>query len=409
MKILLATSAAVPWGGGVASYNQELVRELGKGNDIYLLTDADEADVKGYTATRSLYGKPVRSYSYCSELVEWINSGGYELIINSNSGVLPYLSPFINAPIVSVSHFVNGKPANNAGYNSRYLNGIVALSNYGKKYLTDRFDIHDEDKVRVIYNFVEANPSPYDASKEGAAVLRIVYPGGTTVHKSMDVVMEMLYDLLKTDLRFEFVWLGNTKVVLGDFSPLGRLHTYQMISDPRVKITGKVSREEAVEYISSANVFLLPSIGEGCPMTLLEAMREGCIPVVSDAPHGSREILELCGCGEIVKQGDAAALSEVLQHIIENHGDYTGCYRKTYDFAYDSLSESRWSGNMHTLVASAVSGTKRCERMSRHGFLKSMLPFVLMQASARFRELCSYLRCRVRLDYMYIKNKHKNR
>mgnify|MGYP003522199446 CR=1 FL=1 len=58
MKILLATSAAIPSGGGIAAYNQELCNLLGKEHDLFLLTDSNECNVEGYKKTYSNYGKP---------------------------------------------------------------------------------------------------------------------------------------------------------------------------------------------------------------------------------------------------------------------------------------------------------------------------------------------------------------
>lgn len=125
MKILLATSKGIPAGGGIASYNQELVRLLGKDNDIYLLTDADENNVEGYKRTYRTFGNKNSDFEYCKVLVDNINSANYDCIINSNSSFIPVLAPFLKAHIISVSHFVNGRHAINAGYNAKYQSCVI--------------------------------------------------------------------------------------------------------------------------------------------------------------------------------------------------------------------------------------------------------------------------------------------
>ena len=206
MKILLATSAAVPFGGGIASYNQELIKVLGAGNDFYLLTLSNEQNVTGFKETTSIFGKNKYDYNFADYIVNEINSKKFDLIINSNNNVISIIAPFLKSPIISVSHFVDGILADCAGYNCKYNNAIIALSHYGKKYLEEKFKIYEPNKVKVVYNFVHPTEQIFDKSK--CKKITIVYPGGTSINKSLDVVMEVVYRLKRTKLDFSFYWLG---------------------------------------------------------------------------------------------------------------------------------------------------------------------------------------------------------
>ena len=326
MKLLLATSAAVPAGGGIASYNQELIKIYKDNNEFHLLTSANERDVEGFVSTESVFGKNIYDYGFASELIRRINFLKYDLIINSNSSFITIAAPFVNAPIISVAHFVNGILADKAGYNGQYNNAIIVQSNYCKAYLERKFSISDSAKIKVVYNFVQRKKS--DSNKIENNTIRIVYPGGTSVKKSSDVVMDVAYRLKRTNLNFSFYWLGRTLMPSASFSVFGVRDIKQMINgDPRFIITGLVPRNEAENFIASANVFLLPSRGEGCPMTLLEAMRVGCIPVVSDAHHGSLELIDSSKAGIVVKQGDSKATFNILVDIIQNHEKYKSYYK----------------------------------------------------------------------------------
>ena len=57
MKILLATSKASLTFGGIATYNYELQKILGRNHQLYLMTDSEEYDIPGYVQTISLNGK----------------------------------------------------------------------------------------------------------------------------------------------------------------------------------------------------------------------------------------------------------------------------------------------------------------------------------------------------------------
>lgn len=406
MRILLATSQAIPSGGGIASYNQELVNLFSKEHRINLLTDADEQEVEGYSECISNFGHVNRDASYCNALVESINTAGYDCIINSNSAFIPVIAPFLSAPIVSVSHFVNGRLAINAGYNSQYLNGIVALSHYGKDFLCKRFQIVDSDKIKVVYNFVKSDSRYFNRGKVCSRPLTIVYPGGTAIAKSVDVVVHTVYKLLKSDLDFRFYWLGGTELpcsrhLFGKVKSLNDLFQ----SDHRLIITGLLPRTEAMKMIANANIFLLPSRGEGCPMTLLEAMRGGCIPVVSDAHHGSREILEKAGVGIIVKQDSAKDLFDSVSDILKSHDKYESDYKDTIDYLHKYLSEEKWGNEMTEIINSAVLCSRLTIPFDYTAFIESSKGYTNLLRRERIKTKLSSLLYRMKIECLYFRNK----
>jgi glycosyltransferase involved in cell wall biosynthesis len=405
MKILLATSMAIPSGGGIASYNQELVRLLSHKNSIYLLTDANEVEVEGYEKTYRTYGHSNNDYDYCAKLVTKINEDEYDCIINSNSQFIPVLAPFLKPAIISVSHFVNGKLALNAGYNADNIDAIIALSEYGKKFLIDRFRIKKTEKIKVIYNFVETSKSP-KLDKVSHKPLRIVYPGGTSIEKSVDVIQKLIYRLIDSDLDFEFYWLGGTKLPSANLSIFGLHETYDLFkSDPRLTITGKLSREKAIEIIESANIFLLPSRGEGCPMTLLEAMRGGCIPVISDSKHGSRELVEASGVGFITKQGSSSDIFDKLSYIITNHNKYIDQYTQSFRFLTDNLSHVIWADKMEKVMSEVMSHPSMYVPITKNAFFKSANGYSRLTKLERIKTMVKSLLYRAKIDISFLSSK----
>src|ERR1051325_647240 len=59
-----------------------------------------------------------------------------------------------------------------------------------------------------------------------------------------------------------------------------------------VSFHGKVDYSQVSEVLSKHDVYLLTSDFEGLPLTLLEAMGHGLVPVVSDLPSGIREVVD---------------------------------------------------------------------------------------------------------------------
>jgi len=58
-----------------------------------------------------------------------------------------------------------------------------------------------------------------------------------------------------------------------------------------VSFEGQVPYSRIPELMLSSDIFLLPSDYEGLPISLLEAMAHGVVPVVSDLPSGIREVV----------------------------------------------------------------------------------------------------------------------
>ncbi|MFN5734168.1 MAG: glycosyltransferase, partial [Planctomyces sp.] len=77
-------------------------------------------------------------------------------------------------------------------------------------------------------------------------------------------------------------------------------------------------RVDAAAWYRTADVFVLPSLVEGMPNVLLEAMACGTAVVSSDCPAGPAEILEGGRVGELCAAGDAHALAAALRRVLSD-------------------------------------------------------------------------------------------
>ena len=75
-------------------------------------------------------------------------------------------------------------------------------------------------------------------------------------------------------------------------------------------------RANPYKYMRKAAVFVLPSMFEGLPMVLVEALACGCPVVATDCPHGPREILEGGRWGRLVPVGDAEAMAAAIEETL---------------------------------------------------------------------------------------------
>jgi glycosyltransferase involved in cell wall biosynthesis len=84
---------------------------------------------------------------------------------------------------------------------------------------------------------------------------------------------------------------------------------------------GVVSGAEKWQALAASDIFLLPSLYEGLPMALLEAMAAGCVPVASEI--GSvREVVREGVNGFLVEPGNTARIVEKLRSLLSDKADW---------------------------------------------------------------------------------------
>lgn len=203
-------------------------------------------------------------------------------------------------------------------------------------------------------------PEGPNIDKEQNDVINIVYPGGSNYKKSADVFLKAVLHLLKTNLKFKLYWIGNKAIPCSKWG-ITIINSLSDIlpQDERIIHLGSVSREEAKKIMENANVFVLPSRGEGFPISIIEAMRGRCIPVISDAKHGALDIIQNGVNGYVTKQGDYLDLAKCIENIITNHNLLSGIYDAAYNTYLQNLTTEVWVEKMGKILTSENNHTPR--------------------------------------------------
>jgi len=85
----------------------------------------------------------------------------------------------------------------------------------------------------------------------------------------------------------------------------------------RVDFVGRISHEEIPDYLYQADIFVLPSLSEGFPLVILEAMACG-LPIVATRVGGVPDIIEDGVNGYLVESGDFQEMAKKIIFILEN-------------------------------------------------------------------------------------------
>ena len=112
--------------------------------------------------------------------------------------------------------------------------------------------------------------------------------------------------------------LDPTLLLVGDFVPKEREHWLRMIQESgiaeNVHLTGRMPREQALGYHHHVDIFAIPSIRDGCPNALIEAMlaRQAIVATGADAIG---EILSDEEDALLVLPGDTEGLTAALRRL----------------------------------------------------------------------------------------------
>lgn len=353
MKILLATSSFR--GGGIGSYAHEIINNYSKSHEISVIVGDDskfpinQIGVKVYK-----YDCDDLSLNNAKKVLSLINETiKPDVVINSCAKLISLITPYLskNIKVISVSHSLKYQELTIATRNRKYINTIVALSDSCKRYMLKKYRLESE-KVKIVYNFVRsiADSREIRERKKNTDVISIVYAGGTAPAKSPEIVLKTLKELVKTDLDFQFYWFGGLTPTMKRIQPYNSIEDI-FVSDKRVNLMGRIEKKKAEELIANANIFFSPSRREGCPMTLLEAMRVGTIALVADYDIANKEIIIDDYNGFVVNHKSIPTFVEKIKYIIENHKQLSYIYDNSYETFDRMLSFECWKKSMDDIIA----------------------------------------------------------
>jgi glycosyltransferase involved in cell wall biosynthesis len=137
----------------------------------------------------------------------------------------------------------------------------------------------------------------------------LLFVGRLVPEKAPDLLIRA-FRHISDDLRLVIV--GGSSFTDGYADSLRRLAA----ADPRVMLTGYVYGVPLEELYSNAAAFVLPSLLEGLPLTLLEAASYGTPVVVSDIPPHVQVVNDDAPGRHLFRAGDEGSLAEALLRTI---------------------------------------------------------------------------------------------
>lgn len=107
--------------------------------------------------------------------------------------------------------------------------------------------------------------------------------------------------------------------IVGEGEDLSFYRNY--VEKHRIKNVSFEGRQNPLTYYQRASIFIMTSAFEGWPMTLMEAMQNGCVPIVFDSFKAVYNIVENDHSGVVVSNNDTGAYCRELGRLM-NDGNY---------------------------------------------------------------------------------------
>jgi glycosyltransferase involved in cell wall biosynthesis len=188
---------------------------------------------------------------------------------------------------------------------SKFIEGEISELNpaFSKKTSTIYYGVpFDEATARLRVDQADYSPD---------RPLVLTYSGRlVTYQKNVLAYAQLAERLTEANVPFKLNILGD-----GDQYENLRQKLAGLVDSGVVYMPGRVTSDEVAAVLEETDVFVLLSDFEGLPLSMLEAMAKGVIPVIRDMKSGIPEVVETGKNGFITARHDLSNMVEVLKRL----------------------------------------------------------------------------------------------
>jgi glycosyltransferase involved in cell wall biosynthesis len=263
------------------------------GNDTLAMQIVGMSDVMPYASTRfrDLSENDIACYenSFADKISQAISIFQPEIIHSHHLWIMSSLTArlFPHIPIVTTCHGSDIRQFQNCPHlQKRVLSGckqltaVLALSEAQKEEIAQLYT-YPSEKITVVgggYN----NRLFYQEEKPSPVPVRLLYAGKLSRAKGVPWLLKAIATLDSGSYHLDLVGGGHGE----EYD-----HCLKLAEEQRESVTvhGAVPQAELAELMRKAHVMVLPSLYEGLPLIMLEALASGCRVIASKIP-GTRKI-----------------------------------------------------------------------------------------------------------------------
>ncbi len=210
-------------------------------------------------------------------------------------------------------------------YATKNSSRLIAISNYTKKSLEDKYKISPE-KIKVIYfgpQKIDSEPTPFPAPKDF-----LLYPAALWPHKNHKILIGALGILKNRFPQLCLVFTGMSKGGLFK-KDLELIAESENLKD-RVLFLGYVRDKDLSSLYKQAKALVFPSNFEGFGLPIIEAFQNG-LPVIA---ANNTSIAEVVGdAGILFETNNAENLAKEIEKVLTDNNLRKNLIQKGYERA----------------------------------------------------------------------------
>lgn len=192
----------------------------------------------------------------------------------------------------------------------READAVVCISQFARGQLMRITDPAHWGKLRVCRLGVEPGQFRF-ALRSAGPVTQLLCVGRLTPAKGQILLVQALAQLRDAGVPFHLTLVGagpDRARIEAAIAVHGLGHD--------ITLTGALTQDQVRERLARADVFVLPSLAEGIPVVLMEAMSCG-VPCITTPVNGIPELVLHDQTGLLATPGDVASLAARLRQLIE--------------------------------------------------------------------------------------------
>lgn len=169
-----------------------------------------------------------------------------------------------------------------------------------------------KNEIEVIVNAIDTKPFAFSPNRfeNRSKIVRLLFVGAMGKLKGETDLADAIKIISTKNMDFRVSFLGFGGENLQKYCAEIGIENF-------IEFVGAVSLTERLAFFENADIFVLPTLAEAMPMSVIEAMAAG-LPIVSTTVGGIPELVEESEEGFLIEPSNARKLAEKLSILISD-------------------------------------------------------------------------------------------